>query len=365
MSVWANVTAGPALPTDTVDAVVVGGGPAGWTAAIYLARACADTVVLAGTAPGGQLMDTGIVENFPGFPEGIDGPELMARMREQAERAGARVLALDAETIRYAAEGPSPAAQCTAPGKAPGGAPGGVVHEVVTAEGTVRTRAIVLATGSAPRRLGLPGEIRPGGEAGAGGGDRTGGGAAPGGGLGVAYCAVCEAPLFKGRDVAVVGGGDSAMEEVLALSRHARRVHLLHRGDTFRATPVLLDRVRALPHVEIGTGRVVRALRRDADGRLVGLSVEHTATGTADVLAVQGLFVAIGHEPRTQLATGFLPLTATGHLHSTGPGGATRLPGVFVAGDVADDRFRQAVTAAGAGCAAALEITRYLEDVHV
>ncbi|MEV5986185.1 FAD-dependent oxidoreductase [Streptomyces sp. NPDC052051] len=338
MSIWANVAAGPTLPLDTVDAVVVGGGPAGWTAAVYLARACADTVVLAGTAPGGHLMDTGTVENFPGFPDGIDGPELMARMREQAERAGAKVLTLDAHEIRYAVGG-------SAPDKAVHEA----VHEVVTADGTVRTRAIVLATGSAPRRLGLPGE------------------AELGGGLGVAYCAVCEAPLFKGRDVAVVGGGDSAMEEVLALAPHARRVRLLHRGDSFRATPVLLKRVRELRNVEIATGRVVRALRRDDGGRLAGLSVERTATGETEHLAVQGLFVAIGHDPRTRLADGSLSLTATGHLHTTGPGGATELPGVFVAGDVADDRFRQAVTAAGAGCAAALETTRHLrhlEDVH-
>ncbi|MCL2536442.1 MAG: FAD-dependent oxidoreductase [Nocardiaceae bacterium] len=331
MSIWANVAAGPALPTDTVDAVVVGGGPAGWTAAIYLARACADTVVLAGTAAGGQLMDTGMVENFPGFPDGIDGPELMARMREQAVRAGATVFTVDADKIRYAVGGSSPDM---------------AVHEVVTADGTVRTRAVVLATGSAPRRLGLPGE------------------AELGGGLGVAYCAVCEAPLFKGRDVAVVGGGDSAMEEVLALAKHARRVHLIHRGDSFRATPLLLKRVRTLPNIKISAGRVVRALRRDDDGRLAGLSVERTATGEVEDLAVQGLFVAIGHEPRTRLAGGFLSLTATGHLHATGPGGATARPGIFVAGDVADDRFRQAVTAAGAGCAAALETTRYLEDVH-
>ncbi|MCN9242362.1 FAD-dependent oxidoreductase [Streptomyces sp. RY43-2] len=345
MSIWANVAAGPTLPTDTVDAVVVGGGPAGWTAAVYLARACADTVVLAGTAPGGQLMDTGTVENFPGFPDGIDGPELMARMREQAERAGATVLTLDADEIRYAVGSDADEIRYAVGSSAPDKA----VHEVVTADGTLRARAIVLATGSAPRRLGLPGE------------------SALGGGLGVAYCAVCEAPLFKGRDVAVVGGGDSAMEEVLALAQHARRVRLLHRHDSFRATPVLLKRVRQLRNVEIRTGLVVRALRRDDGGRLAGLTVERTATGATEDLAVQGLFVAIGHDPRTRLADRFLSLTATGHLHTTGPGGATELPGVFVAGDVADDRFRQAVTAAGAGCAAALETTRYLrhlEDVH-
>ncbi|MQY09953.1 Thioredoxin reductase [Streptomyces sp. RB5] len=325
MSIWANVAPPPELP-DAVDAVVVGGGPAGCTAGLYLARACADTLVLAGTAPGGQLVDTGAVENYPGFPDGIDGPDLMARMREQTERAGARVLTEDAEAIRYATDGGP--------------------HEIVTARGTVRTRAVVLATGSEPRRLGLPGEQ----ELGAGGG--------------VAYCAVCEAPLFKGRDVAVVGGGDSAMEEVLALTGHARRVHLVHRGDRFRATPVLLERVRALTDVSVRTAHVVRELRRGPDGRLSGLTLENTATGDTAPLAVQGLFVAIGHTPRTRLAGGVLPLAPTGHLHTTGPGGTTGLPGVFVAGDVTDARYRQAVTAAAAGCAAALETTRYLEGVH-
>jgi len=336
VSIWANVPAGPALPTEEiVDAVVVGGGPAGYTAAIYLARARTAPVVLAGIAPGGQLMDSGLVENFPGFPDGIDGPELMARMREQAERAGARVFPLDAEEIRFAAP--------DQPHGQPGGAP--PVHKIVTSDGVVGTRAVVLATGSAPRTLGLPGE------------------AEMGGGRGVASCAVCEAPLFAGRDVAVVGGGDSAMEEVLALAKHARSVRLLHRRDSFRAAAVMLERVRALPHVEVRTGAVVRALHADGAGRLARIEVEDTATGEVAELAVQGLFVAIGHTPRSGLADGALPLSATGHLCTAGPGGATGLPGVFVAGDVADDRFRQAVTAAGAGCAAALETVRYLEGI--
>jgi len=329
VSVWANVSAGPALPTeDVVDTVVVGGGPAGYTAAIYLGRARAAPVVLAGTAPGGQLMDTAVVENFPGFPDGIDGPELMTRMREQAERAGATVFALDATSIRYATGGDRP------------------VHEVATSAGVVRTRSVVLATGSAPRTLGVPGERELGG------------------GLGVAYCAVCEAPLFAGRDVVVVGGGDSAMEDALALAKHARRVRLVHRGATFRAAPVMVERVRAQAGVEIITGAVVTALHAGGDGRLERLTLEDTASGTARDLPVEGLFVAIGHLPRTQLAEGVLPLSATDHIHVTGPGGATGLPGVFVAGDVADDRFRQAVTAAGAGCAAALETTRYLEGIR-
>lgn len=325
MSVWANVAAGPALPTDVVDAVVVGGGPAACTAAIYLARAKSQPVVLAGTSPGGQLMDTGIVENFPGFPEGIDGPELMTRMREQAERAGATVFALAATEIRFAAGGDAP------------------VHEIATASGELRTRSVVLATGSSPRALGLAGE------------------AELGGGNGVAYCAVCEAPLFKGRDVAVVGGGDSAMEEALALAKHARRVRLVHRRESFRAAPVMLDRVRALPNVEIRTGAVVQALHADGEGRLDRVAIEDTATGATEEIAAQGLFVAIGHTPRSAIVSGALPLSATEHIHLSGPGGATELPAVFVAGDVADDRFRQAVTAAGAGCAAALEATRYLE----
>lgn len=321
MSIWANAPAAPQLPTDPVDAVVVGGGPAGYTAAIYLGRAKAAVLVLAGSAAGGQLMDTGIVENFPGFPDGIDGPELMARMREQAERAGARVHTVDVTQIRYAR---TPDA----------------LHEVVTGSGSVHTRTVVLATGSAPRTLGLPGEdeLRAGG--------------------GVAYCAVCEAPLFAGATVAVVGGGDSAMEEVLALAKHARRVHLVHRRDSFRAAPVLVEAVRRVPNVEITTGAVVTGLGAD-DGRLARIDFTHD-DGRTSHLAVQGLFVAIGHTPRTDLA-GPLTLSPTGHLHTTGPGGRTDLPGVFVAGDVTDDRFRQAVTAAGDGCAAALETIRHLE----
>ena len=331
MTVWANVAAGPALPEDVVDAVVIGGGPAGYTAAIYLARSLASTVVLAGTAAGGQLMDTALVENFPGFPDGIEGPELMTRMREQAERAGAVVFNLDAAAIRLATSD---------------GARGPGHHEVATAEGVVRARAIVLATGSAPRRLGVPGE------------------ADLGGGLGVAYCAVCEAPLFKGADVVVVGGGDSAMEEALALAKYARRVRLIHRSSVFRAAPVMVERVRALANAEVITGAVVVAAHADATGRLGSVEIEDVTSRERCLIPSAGLFVAIGHTPRSELVAGQLGTSATAHLHPTGPGGATSLPGVFVAGDVADDRFRQAVTAAGAGCAAALETSRYLEEHH-
>jgi len=298
VSIWANAPAPPTLPS-YADAVVVGGGPAGYTAAVYLARACRKPVVLAGTAAGGQLMDTGVVENFPGFPDGIDGPDLMARMREQAERAGATVLTLDAERIEYAE-----------------------THEIATAQGMIRTRAVVLATGSAPRRLGLAGEADT---------------------EGVAYCAVCEAPLYAGRDVVVVGGGDSAMEEVLAVAKHARRVHLVHRRDAFRAAPVMVERVRSLTNVEITTGATVAELRRDS-GRLTGVALDD---GT--LIDAQGLFVAVGHTRRDEL----LP-----------PGGTDAVPGLFVAGDLADEVFRQAVTAAGSGCAAALTADRYLEGLR-
>jgi thioredoxin reductase (NADPH) len=286
-----------------VDAVVVGGGPAGYTAAIYLARAKAEPIVLAGTAAGGQLMDTGIVENFPGFPQGIDGPELMARMREQAENAGARVFTLDATDVVYGTDGG--------------------LHEVATADAVVRTRSVVLATGSAPRRLGIPGE------------------AELGGGRGVAYCAVCEAPLFAGKDVAVVGGGDSAMEEALALAKHARRVHLVHRSDRFRAAAVMIERVRRLGNVEVHPCTTVTEAVAAPDGNLGCVLL---ADGRQ--LSVQGLFVAIGHDARTEL----VPEVET--------------PGVFLAGDVSDDVFRQAVTAAGAGCAAALTAIRYLEEIR-
>jgi thioredoxin reductase (NADPH) len=327
VSVWANVAAGPALPTDVVDAAVVGGGPAAYTAAIYLARAKAGPVVLAGAFPGGQLMDTGIVENFPGFPDGIDGPELMTRMREQAERAGATVFALDATEMRFAADGEAP------------------VHEIATASGELRARSVILATGSSPRALGVPGE------------------AELGGGKGVAYCAVCEAPLFVGRDVAVVGGGDSAMEEALALAKHARHVWLIHRRESFRAAPVMLDRVRALPNVEIRTGAIVKALHAGGDGRLARIAIEETATGATQEIAAQGLFVAIGHTPRSGIVSGALPLSATDHIHVSGPGGATQLPGVFVAGDVRHGATRRVATGVGEGAGAVPFIHQYLATV--
>lgn len=319
---WANAPARPRHDGRLEALTIVGSGPAGCTAAIYAARAKRAPLVIAGATPGGLLQETDVVENFPGHPDGIGGPVLAADLRAQAERFGARFLDEAATTMTFAADD-------------------GPAHLIVTAEAEISSRAVILAMGASPRPLGVPGEreLRAGG--------------------GVAYCAVCEAPLYEGRRTIVVGGGDSAMEEALGLARHARSVVLVHRRETFRASPIMLERVRANDRIAIRAPYVVTALE-GTDGTLTAARLEHAGTGSADRVPVDGVFVAIGHTPRSELVRDQLAVDGRGHVLCRDGTTATTAPGVFACGDLVDGRYRQAVTAAGGGCAAALDAAAYL-----
>ncbi|MHB2017513.1 MAG: NAD(P)/FAD-dependent oxidoreductase [Candidatus Xenobia bacterium] len=297
---------------DAPQVVIVGAGPAGLTAALYAARARLAPLVVAGYAPGGQLMQTTEVENFPGFAQGVLGPELMAAMRQQAERFGARLLAEEAVAVDFSRPG---------------------ALQVVTDSGVVTAPAVIVATGAAARMLGVPGEDRLLGR-------------------GVATCAVCDGAHFAGMKVAVAGGGDSALEEVLQLSRIAREVHLIHRRDSLRASRAMQERVLELPNVVVRWNTQVVEAR--GDRRLEALLLND------QVEPFDGLFVAIGHEPNTAIFEGQLPRTPEGYIQTIEGETRTAVPGVFVAGDAFDFRYRQAVTAAASGCKAALEAERYL-----
>ena len=300
------------------DVIVIGSGPAGYTAAIYTARAQLNPLVFEGTSFGGALMTTTEVENYPGFRTGITGPELMDEMREQALRFGADLQMEDVESVSL--DGP--------------------VKEVVTAGGeTHRARAVILAMGAAPRYLGIPGEQ-----------DRLG--------RGVSSCATCDGFFFKDQDIAVVGGGDSAMEEATFLTRFARSVTLVHRRDEFRASRIMLARARSNDKIRFLTNTAVLAV--DGESTVTGLQVRDTRTGEESTLAVTGVFIAIGHDPRSELVRGAVDVDPAGYVvvgeHST----ATSLAGVFAAGDLVDHTYRQAITAAGSGCAAAMDAERWL-----
>lgn len=301
--------------------VIIGSGPAGYTAALYAARAELQPLVVEGaTTAGGALMNTTLVENFPGFPTGVQGPELMRAMRKQALQFGATLESCDAERVTL-----SPGAS-----------------EVVLDDGReVRAEAVIVATGSRYRRLGLPDEERLSG-------------------YGVSWCATCDGALFKERDVVVVGGGDSAMEEAVHLARFARSVTVVHRGDRFRASRIMQQRLWAEPRVRTLFGSEVVALRgRD---ELEAVVVRDGATGAAEEIPVAGLFVAIGHRPRSELFAGQLAMDGAGHVTVQAPTTHTSVPGVFACGDVVDHRYRQAITAAGTGCSAALDAERFLSD---
>jgi len=304
------------------DLVIVGSGPAGYTAAIYAARAGLAPLVVAGSVTaGGALMNTTEVENFPGFPDGIQGPELMDNLQKQAEKFGAQVLWDDA--VELSLDGP--------------------VKTVVTGGGdTFRARAVILSTGSAYRELGLDDEKRLSGR-------------------GVSWCATCDGFFFRDQEILVVGGGDSAVEEATFLTRFGKRVTLVHRRDRLRASKIMADRAAADPKIEFAWNSEVVAIH-GAD-KVSGVTLRDTVTGETREHPATGVFVAIGHVPRTELVVGQVSLDENGYIEVLGRSTQTNLVGVFACGDVVDHTYRQAVTAAGTGCAAALDAQHFLASL--
>jgi thioredoxin reductase (NADPH) len=305
------------------NVVIVGSGPAGLTAAIYTARANLRPLLVAGSQPGGQLTLTSEVENYPGFAEAILGPELMDVMRRQAERFGTEFLDDDVLGVDLSAR----------------------PFTLKTSDRAIRTRAMVVATGAAARLLGLPSERALLGR-------------------GLSTCATCDGFFFKGQQLAVVGGGDSAMEEALFLTKFATRVTIIHRRDTFRASKIMVDRAQRHDRIDWRLNTTVEEILGTDQGKVTGVRLRDTRTGEVEDLAVGGVFVAIGHVPNTQLFTGQLEMDAGGYLVTQAGSTRTNVAGVFAAGDVADHVYRQAVTAAGTGCMAAIDAERFLEAEH-
>ncbi|WP_067247060.1 thioredoxin-disulfide reductase [Microbacterium resistens] len=310
------------MSNQEVELVIVGSGPAGYTAAVYAARAGLAPVVIAGSVTaGGALMTTTEVENFPGFVDGVQGPELMESMRAQAERFGAQIVYDDA--IRLDLDGD--------------------VKTIVTGAGmTYRARAVVLTMGSAYRKLGLPEEERLSGH-------------------GVSWCATCDGFFFREQEIVVVGGGDSAMEEALFLTRFASKVTVVHRRDEFRASRIMAQRVLDDPKIEVAWNSEVAAIL--GDEQVTGLRLRDTVTGAQRTLDATGVFVAIGHDPRSELVAGQVDTDADGYVRVAHPSTRTNLAGVVAAGDLVDHTYRQAITAAGTGCAAAQDAQHYLSNL--
>jgi thioredoxin reductase (NADPH) len=300
------------------NVIIIGSGPAGYTAAVYAARARLEPLMFEGSVTaGGALMQTTDVENFPGFPDGVLGPELMDSLRKQAERFGAELVADDVVSVDLAA----------------------TPKVVRTTDETYLAHAVIVATGSKYRELGIPGEK-------------------PLAGHGVSWCATCDGFFFREQDIAVVGGGDSAMEEATFLTRFARSVTVIHRRDTLRASKIMQDRAYDNPKITfLWDSEVVAAV---GDMKLTGLRIRNVKTGEEQVLPVSGVFVAIGHDPRSELFTGQLDINPEGYLLVQHPTTRTNIEGVFACGDVVDHIYRQAVTAAGTGCAAAIDAERWL-----
>jgi len=302
--------------------IIIGSGPAGYTAAIYAARANLEPLVIASSVDfGGELMKTTEVENFPGFPEGIMGPDLMVRMQQQAEKFGAEIVYDDVLSLEL--DGP--------------------VKRVTLGDGTVHeAHAIIYATGSAYRKLGLPDEERLSG-------------------YGVSWCATCDGAFFRQRTVAVVGGGDSALEEATFLTRFADVVYVIHRRDSFRASAAMQERAFADPKIQVIWNSEVRSIQ--GDDKVTGVTLVDTVDGTETTLELDGVFVAIGADPRTHLVHGQLDLAPEGTIAVDGRSSRTNLPGVFAAGDVIDPTYKQAATAAGSGVVAALDAEHYLAEI--
>jgi thioredoxin reductase (NADPH) len=303
------------------NVIIIGSGPAGLTAALYSARANLAPLVIEGYEAGGQLMLTTLVENFPGHRDGIMGPALMAEMRAQAEKFGAEMIQGDVVSVDVCAQ---PIA-------------------VKTSEAEYRTKTLIIATGASARLLGLPSERTLMGH-------------------GVSTCATCDGYFFRGHDIAVVGGGDSAMEEAVFLTRFANKVTVVHRRDTLRASKIMQDKARANPKIEWMLDSEVEDIRDTGRGDVSSMVVRHNKTGVVTEIPVSGVFVAIGHTPNTKLFRGQIELDANGYI-VTRDGPKTSVPGVFACGDVQDHMYRQAITAAGSGCMAAIDAEHYIDNI--
>jgi thioredoxin reductase (NADPH) len=308
----------------TENLIIVGSGPAGYTAALYASRADLEPLVIEGFMWGGLLQETTDVENYPGFPEGVMGPELMQRFRDQAERFGARFITDSATRVELGSDGG--------------------IHRVWVGEREHRARALVLAMGAEHRKLGVPGEEELAS------------------GRGVSFCATCDAAFYRGRRTVVVGGGDTAMEEAIFLSKFASWVGIVHRRDEFRASSIMLERARSIPNIELLTPYNVEAFEEKEGGSLGRVVLAHAGDSSGREVEVDGAFIAIGHVPSSELLAGQVALDPEGYVVVEGRSTRTGVPGVFAAGDLVDRIYRQAVTAAGTGCQAALDAEWYLRD---
>jgi thioredoxin reductase (NADPH) len=309
--------------TDVRDVIIIGGGPAGYTAALYSARANLHPLVIEGFNWGGQLMITSDVENYPGYADGVLGPEMMREFRAQAERFGTEFLTDDVTRVDFSEQ----------------------PFRIWVGNDEYRTKSVIVATGATARQLGLESERALHGR-------------------GVTYCATCDGAFYRDRDVVVVGGGDSAMEEALFLTRFAKSVTIVHRRHEFRASPIMIDRARTHEKVSFLTPYVVEDVLGVETGKLTGLRLRNVETGGSLEQPADGLFVAIGHDPTTGLFLDQLEHDDAGYLLTRGKSTETNIPGVFAAGDVQDHVYRQAITAAGSGCAAALDAERFLASLE-
>ena len=308
---------------DTENVIIIGSGPAGYTAALYTARANLNPLVFEGFAWGGLLQQTTDVENYPGYPEGVMGPEMMQQFRDQAARFGARLETDDVGKVELSRD-------CG-------------LHRVWVGDDVYEARSVILAMGAQHRKLGVPGEL-----------DLSG--------RGVSYCATCDAAFFKGAETLIVGGGDSAMEEAMFLAKFAGKGGIVHRRDEFRASAIMLERAKELPNIEFVTPYVVEELHPAENGALGKARLRHTGDGSEREIPITGAFIAIGHEPQSQIVQGQVDIDPAGYVVTEGKSTRTNLPGVFAAGDLVDHTYRQAVTAAGSGCQAALDAEWYLRD---
>jgi thioredoxin reductase (NADPH) len=308
---------------DVENVIIIGSGPAGYTAALYTARANLNPLVIEGFLWGGLLQQTTDVENYPGFPEGIMGPDMMQKFRDQAERFGTRFITDNVTRFEPGADGEP--------------------HTVWVEDDEYKARTVILAMGAEHKKLGVPGEEELGGR-------------------GVSYCATCDAAFYKDRTTIIVGGGDSAMEEAIFLAKFSSKVTIVHRRDEFRASKIMLERARSVENIEFLTPYTVKAFLAGEKGQLDRADLINTETGEELVVPMAGAFIAIGHEPQSSIVDGLVEVDDEGYVKVDGRSTRTNIPGVFAAGDLVDHTYRQAITASGSGCQAALDAEWYLRD---